>query len=156
MRVFFKHALKSKKVLSMLLLSVFLGSSFMLTGCATLLGGGPQGPVSIKTNPENAKVSTDTGYYGKTPISIKLKGPSTNALLFQMAGYKDAHLMIHHKFKIIGILNILFLPGFLIDYLDGAMFRIKHNAQLCYGKLSSGNCKTVNINNDYVNVKMVH
>lgn len=156
MRNIFKHAFRSRKVLSIMLLLIFLGSSVMLSGCATILGGGAPGRVSVKTTPEHAKVSTGTRYYGKTPISFKLNGPSTDTLLFQMAGYKDAHLMVRHKFNVIGILNVLFLPGFLVDYLDGAMFQIKDNAQLCYGELSAGNCKMIRISKRSINVKMIH
>ena len=111
--------------------------TFLNSGCATILSGS-NWPVSVKTNPEGAKVVIKNRkgieiYNATTPAVVKLKsgsgyfGKESYAITFSMDGYEPRTVNLECKINGWYFGNILIggaLGMLVIDPLTGAMYRL--------------------------------
>lgn len=107
-----------------LICAITIGSTILLSSCATIFGDNSK-IVHIKSHPEDAQVFVNNMPVGKTPTDITV--PSTwspTLLTFKKKGYQEQTAQVNTSFQPIGILNILFWPGFVIDAISGDMMKI--------------------------------
>ena len=97
----------------------------LISGCASIFGDNTR-VVKVDSNPQGAEVYIDNVEYGKTPATIKL--PSYiyggKIITLKKEGYADRSEIIDTQFQKVGILNIFFWPGFLIDGATGSSVKI--------------------------------
>lgn len=110
-----------KKIFAMFaVLSICLG----LTSCATLFGNKNR-TVNVNSVPPGAKVFLNNTGYGKTPASVVIGNPlQSHVISVKKAGYEPVSRNVETQFQMIGLLNILFWPGFIIDAITGDMMKI--------------------------------
>lgn len=111
--------LKFKQTLAVVML---IGS---VTGCASIFGDNTR-QVAIKSNPAGAGVYIDGVRYGTTPTIVTLPNYiyGGKVITLKRDGYPDQSTMINSKFQLVGLWNILFWPGFLIDAATGNIIKI--------------------------------
>ncbi len=65
-----------------------------LTGCATIMAGGPD-VIPVATNPPNANVFVDGAFVGRTPLTISLDrhGPPGKAIQISLDGYQPISII---------------------------------------------------------------
>lgn len=109
-----------KKILSALV----VGSMLLLTGCATMFGDNNK-VIHVDSHPHDAQIYANNNPVGTTPASIAV--PSTwspTLLTFKKKGYVTQTAQVNTSFQPIGLLNLLFWPGFVIDAISGNMMKI--------------------------------
>lgn len=97
---------------------------FFLSSCATVFGDHNK-IVNVNSNPKDAQVFANNAPVGATPAAVAV--PSTwspTLLTFKKKGYLTQTAQVHTAFQPIGILNIFFWPGFVIDAISGNMMKI--------------------------------
>src|SRR5712692_1897743 len=100
-----------------------LGLSF-LTGCATIFAGGPQS-VTLKSDPTGATYQYGP-YSGRTPDTIQASRQElAHTATFKLAGYEDKTVPVQTGIQGVTWLDILFWPGFLVDFLNGSANRLE-------------------------------
>ena len=107
-----------KKILLLVL------SAMMLSSCCTLFTPSKQ---TITFNGENGIKIYDDGMKiaeikdnNTTSVRIK-KELSSKYLIAKKEGYRPTPLKLDTKFDAVGVLNILFWPGFVVDAATGQM-----------------------------------
>ena len=121
-----------KHLLSATSLSLIL----LLSGCSSLFGDNSK-TVQVNSKPEHAQVFANNMTVGTTPVLMSV--PSTwspTVLTFKKAGYSDQTAQIDTTFQPIGVLNIFFWPGFVIDAISGNMMKIKPESRTIYANMS--------------------
>lgn len=95
-----------------------------LSGCATLFGSSNR-TVQVNSEPKGAEVYLNGQPVGVTPATVVVASPmSSNYIMIAKKGYQTTTLPISTSFQKIGILNIFFWPGFIVDALTGDMMTI--------------------------------
>lgn len=96
-----------------------------LTGCASIAGNNTR-KVSVTSYPAGATIMVDNQPYGATPNTITL--PSYiyggKSISVQKKGYQSQYRMVNTQFQPIGLLNIIFWPGFIVDAVAGNTVKI--------------------------------
>lgn len=106
------------KTITTILMALTLG------GCATLFGDNGR-TVAVNSKPEGAKIYLNNRYVGATPSMITINQLwHPNTIQVEKPGYQPAVHMIDGKFQPVGILNIFFGAGFIVDAISGDMMRI--------------------------------
>jgi hypothetical protein len=90
----------------------------MLTGCATLFSPNPQ-PVAVNSSPSSATVAVNNSPSGQTPTTINLDKKLTYTIEVQKPGHAPYQQMMTKTVDPMFFLNILFLPGFIVDLATG-------------------------------------
>jgi len=120
--------------LTWVLLFGIVGAMF-LAGCASIFKGTNQS-VSVQSTPSAAKVVVTTApgdapvFEGTTPAQFSVKKTKEYKVTVKLAGYKPATSMISHdgiETWFIGNLICGGLLGMVIDYADGAMWKLAPN-----------------------------
>jgi len=113
-----------KKTLTILSIFATLG----LTGCSTIFGDNNR-VVHIDSAPKGAKVTVNSiELDNKTPTETTVKNMwSPTVIKVQKSGCSSKTVSITPEFQMIGILNVLFLPAFIVDAATGNMFKIPDN-----------------------------
>jgi PEGA domain len=88
------------------------------TGCATVLSSNPQ-PVVVNSSPSHATVLVNGSPMGQTPTTINLDKKLTYTVEVQRAGSAPYAQMMTKTMDPLFFINILFLPGFLVDLATG-------------------------------------
>ena len=110
-----------KNSLNILFLSIPLLS---LVGCSSMLGNNNR-TVAINSNPSYAEVYYNGSYVGKTPTKITVASPmDANIIRLKKSGYEPQQKPVQSSFQTVGILNVLFWPGFIVDYATGDMKKV--------------------------------
>jgi hypothetical protein len=91
---------------------------FWLTGCTTILSPNPQ-PVAVNSSPSIATVVVNNSPSGQTPTTINLDKKLTYTVEVQKPGHAPYQQMLTKTVDPMFFLNILFLPGFLVDLATG-------------------------------------
>lgn len=96
----------------------------LLNGCATLTRG-PIKRVSINTNPSGATVIEENKTESTTPCLIHFSGFENQKLSIRKEGYEPADILITKR--VLGRVwwNLLFFPGFVIDFATGSAWRLE-------------------------------
>jgi hypothetical protein len=89
-----------------------------LTGCSTILSPNPQ-PVAVNSSPPQATVLVNGSPMGQTPTTVNLDKKLTYTIDVQKAGSAPYAQMLTKTVDPMFFLNILFLPGFLVDLATG-------------------------------------
>jgi hypothetical protein len=119
-----RHPMKFKQFLFGICV---LGSTLSLTACASLFGDKGR-TVQITSKPEGAKVYHNGDYIGKTPVALDIANPmDSNVVRVEKPGYRPFEKPVQTSFQSIGVLNILFWPGFIVDYATGDMKKVNPN-----------------------------
>lgn len=96
---------------------------FSLSGCATIFSGTTQ-IVRIESSPPGALVEINGVSHGTTPATVPMKkNLSQPSVVLTKEGYQSKVFSPTSTFDVVGILNILFWPGFAIDAVTGAMMK---------------------------------
>jgi hypothetical protein len=91
---------------------------FWLTGCTTILSSNPQ-PVAVNSTPAGATVLLNSSPSGQTPTTLSLDKKLTYTVEVQKAGHAPYQQMLVKQVDPLFFLNILMLPGFLVDLATG-------------------------------------
>lgn len=110
------------KFIQTLAVVIFISS---LIGCASIFGDNTR-QVAIKSNPAGANVYIDGVRYGTTPTIISLPTYiyGGKVITLKKDGYIEQSALVNSKFQLVGLWNILFWPGFLIDAATGDTVKI--------------------------------
>lgn len=100
-------------------------STLALSGCATLFGNNGRS-VSVNTQPQGAQVYLNGQPIGTTPTTVQLASISNNYLQISKKGYQTTSVQIDTTFQKVGLWNILFWPGFIVDAVSGDMMKISN------------------------------
>ena len=131
------------------IVSVFLVASFILSGCASIVGK-DSFPVSFQSNPEGANITIKdekgrTMFSGRTPTMVTLSAgesyfhAKSYTVTFSKDGYDQQQITVKSTISGWYFGNIVFggLIGLLIvDPITGKMWKLPETA--IFGNLSSG------------------
>ena len=87
-------------------------------GCSTILTPNPQ-PVAVNSSPPQATVLVNGSPMGVTPTNISLDRKLTYTVELQKSGSAPYAQMLPKTVDPLFFVNILFLPGFLVDLASG-------------------------------------
>jgi hypothetical protein len=103
-----------------------------LLGCATILGGGPQQPVSFNSDPTGAdfSVKSSSGLQmasGKTPQTVRLPRKNEYQIDFTVPGYQRQSIALAKGVNgwIWGNLVLGWIIGFGVDFLTGSAYKLE-------------------------------
>ena len=95
----------------------------MFTGCATLFSGTDEN-IMVNSKPQGATIEIGGVVKGFTPATINIKRSAKDKeVVLKLDGYTDKTFVLGKSFNIVSILNIASVPGYIIDYVTGAMFK---------------------------------
>ena len=98
--------------------------SLILSGCATLFGGGGSQQVQFTSQPSGASVDTQLGgHCDSTPCYITMQRKSTVAT-FDRPGCKEQQVPVNTSVNGVTFVNILIPIGFIVDAVTGAMLKV--------------------------------
>lgn len=84
--------------------------------------------ITISSHPPKANVEYNGQNIGTTPIEIVVTNTfNPGFITVSKAGYNPSNKQIQTDFQMIGILNIFFWPGFIIDAATGNMMAVSQN-----------------------------
>ena len=91
-----------------------------LTGCATILSGTTQ-KITIHSDPQGAYARI--GHQaGRTPVTLTV--PKGKDLQLEVTIDRNKRIIpLRRTFDPMGILNVFFFPGFIVDAVTGAMMK---------------------------------
>jgi hypothetical protein len=124
--VFMKH----------LLTAASLSAIILLSGCASIFGDNNK-TVQVNSHPAHAQVFANNLPVGETPVLISI--PSTwspTVLTLKKKGYVEQSAVVNTTFQPVGILNIFFWPGFVIDAISGDMLKIRPESRVVNADLA--------------------
>ncbi|WP_131537621.1 PEGA domain-containing protein [Pedobacter nototheniae] len=102
---------------------VALGATLLFSSCATVFTGTKQ-TVQINSTPPAADIEVDGVKVGVTPMAVSLKkGFTPQTVSLKMNGYETRTFRPETTFNPVGIVNILFVLGFAVDAVTGAMMK---------------------------------
>jgi hypothetical protein len=99
-------------------LAVAVVGLFTMMGCTTILSPNPQ-PVAVNSSPSLATVAVNNSPSGQTPTTINLDKKLTYTIEVQKPGHAPYQQMMTKTVDPLFFINILFLPGFLVDLATG-------------------------------------
>ena len=105
------------KVIATLSGIVVLAAGFS-SGCASIISGTKQ-TIAISSAPSGAKVRMGP-YTGTTPYTVALPKGKDYPVEVTLDSQKRV-IALQRSFDAIGIINILFWPGFIVDAVTGAI-----------------------------------
>jgi len=111
-----------KKLLILLNITVV---TLVLSSCATMFGNKDR-TVRVQSVPSGAKVYLNGVRNENTPTQVALGNITTNSYIIRVEkpGYTIFEQPVKTSFQPVGLLNILFWPGFIIDAVTGDMMKI--------------------------------
>jgi hypothetical protein len=96
-----------------------IASSFSLTSCASLLGDRSHS-LYVTSEPSGATVVYEGHPIGKTPTDIKIRNTfRPGSIQVTKKNYDPVNQSISTSFQLVGIVNVLWWPGFFIDMIAG-------------------------------------
>jgi uncharacterized protein YceK len=106
-----------------ILLLAFIVAALFLNGCASIFSGTRQ-TVRIETYPPGADIEIDGLTQGTTPATIQMrKNLNSKTITLTKEGYQTKVFTPTNSFDMLGLLNLFFWPGFIIDAVNGAMMK---------------------------------
>jgi len=104
--------------------AIFAAATLLLSGCATLFGDNDR-QVSVNSNPQGGQLYVNNQYVGATPSTVTLNNIwNPTVIQVKMKGRQPASTTIDSKFQPVGLWNLLFWPGFIVDAISGDMMKI--------------------------------
>lgn len=115
------------KVKGFLIGLIFTSVAFTMSGCASMFGSDNRS-IHVTSNPDNAKVYYQGVEIGKTPTNVAVDSTfSPGSITVKKPGYNTSMHQIQTSFQTVGILNIFFWPGFIIDAITGKMMKVSNH-----------------------------
>ncbi|QIL39926.1 PEGA domain-containing protein [Pedobacter sp. HDW13] len=100
-----------------------VSATLLLSGCATVFTGTKQ-TVQINSSPPAADIEVDGVKVGVTPMAVPLKkGFTGQTLTLKLDGYESKTFQPQIAFNAVSVVNLLFIPGFIIDAATGSMMK---------------------------------
>jgi hypothetical protein len=90
----------------------------LLSGCATLFGGGPD-EVTIMSHPPGATITVNGNPAGATPAVLAFDRDSSAYVELSLAGYRTAKFELQKTFNTWTLLNLTDPIGWIIDFATG-------------------------------------
>ncbi len=119
-----------------LLPATIINLALFLSGCATIFGENGK-TIQVHSQPENAQVLINNMPVGTTPALVTIPSTwSASTLTFRKKGYADQYAQVNTSFQTVGLLNIFFWPGFIVDAVSGDMMKISPDSRATYVNLS--------------------
>lgn len=99
-----------------------------LSGCSSMFGDNNR-VVHIDSQPKGAKVTVNNvAVDNKTPTDVVVKDMfSPTVITVKKPGCASKTVTINPEFQKVGLLNILILPGFIVDAITGDMMKVPEN-----------------------------
>jgi len=97
----------------------------LLSGCSTLFGNNNR-LVQVTSQPSGAQVYLNGQPMGTTPATVQVPSPNNNYVRVEKTGYQSNIQMVDSSFQPVGVLNILFWPGFIVDAVTGDMMKVSN------------------------------
>lgn len=96
-----------------------------LSGCSSMFGDNNR-VVHIDSQPKGAKVTVNNvAVDNKTPTEVVVKDMfAPTVITVQKPGCAKKTVTINPEFQKVGLLNILILPGFIVDAITGDMMKV--------------------------------
>lgn len=109
----------------LLMMSIF---ALSLSGCSSMFGDNNR-VVKIDSAPKGAKVTVNNvAMANKTPTEAVVTDMwAPTVIQIQKPGCPTKTVTIKPEFQKVGLLNILILPGFIVDAITGDMMKIPEN-----------------------------
>lgn len=105
---------------------------FLLSACATLVGGGSNQGVSVNSDPSGASfaIKSSSGIQmasGKTPQTVTLPRKNEYQIEFTVPGYRSQSLPLTKGINgwVWGNFLIGWIPGFIIDFATGSASKLE-------------------------------
>ena len=100
------------------------------SGCASILGGGSSQVVTIAATPSQANytITSSSGIEmsaGSVPASIRLPRKNEYQINISLDGYETRTLAMTRGTNGWIWVNLLFWPGFIVDFLTGAAYKLE-------------------------------
>lgn len=108
-----------------------------LSGCATIFGTNDHS-VQVDSKPQGADVYLNTMSMGTTPIKLPINTWSPGMITLKKPGYKTQSVLPQTQFQMVGILDVFFWPGFIIDAAAGNTMKIAPESRLITINLTEG------------------
>ncbi len=94
--------------------------AFLACGCATILDPGPD-QLLIQSDPPGAEIVV-SGFngdevLGHTPATLLMPRERPPVFRLRKPGFAEARVLVPYSFNPVTLLNILFLPGFIVDFV---------------------------------------
>ena len=106
-----------KKAIATLAVAAVLFTT-LVPGCSSIISGTKQA-IEVSSTPTGAKVRMGP-YDGTTPFMVTI--PKGKDYLIEVTRDSQRRVVsLERRFDPIGFINILFLPGFIVDAVTGAM-----------------------------------
>ncbi len=115
---------------------MFLSAAMtLLSGCASVAGDNSK-VVQVNSKPAGAKVYVNNVPMGTTPTQISVNNTwSPTLLTLKKKGYEDTNAQVNTAFQPIGILNVFFWPGFIVDAASGNMMKVAPDSRVINAEL---------------------
>lgn len=115
----------NKKYIKTSLVASIIVVGSVLSGCASMFGDNTR-DVKVDSSPQGAAIWIDNHQYGVTPAVVTLSSYiySGKIVTLKLQGYSDQSKTINSQFQPVGLFNILFWPGFLIDAATGNSVKV--------------------------------
>ena len=102
----------------------------VLAGCASVAGGGTSQGISISSDPSGANfvVRSSSGItmsQGRAPQTIRLPRKNEYQIEISSEGYQPQSLALTKGLNGWVWVNLFWLPGFVIDFVDGAANKLE-------------------------------
>ena len=90
----------------------------LLSGCATLFGGGPD-EVTIASHPPGAVIRVNGNTVGQTPMVLAFDRDSPALIQLDLPGYRPESYSLQKHFNTWTILNLTDFVGWIFDFWTG-------------------------------------
>jgi len=98
----------------------------MLIGCSSVMNSTTQ-EIEITSTPPNARLIIDGRQFGTTPQVVNIERGKNHTVKLELPGCDTYEIQLTTKLSAWVWFNVLngFIPGFLIDYINGAMYTLR-------------------------------
>lgn len=104
----------------------------VMSGCSTIFGDHASS-VNVTSQPSGAQVFLDNQPVGRTPMQVEVGRPpvfgTSPQITVRRKGYDALSRRVSSSFQPVGILNIFFWPGFIIDAATSNTMKIANESR---------------------------
>jgi len=107
-----------------------------ISGCASVAGDNSK-IVHVSSKPEGAKVYVNNIPVGTTPTQVSVNNTwSPTLITLKKKGYEDINAQVNTSFQTIGLLNVFFWPGFIVDAATGNTMKVSPESRVINADLA--------------------
>lgn len=109
----------------------------VISGCASVAGDNNK-IVRVTSKPEGAKVYVNNNPVGITPTRVAINNTwSPTLITFRKKGYEESSSQVNTSFQTIGLLNLFFWPGFIVDAATGNTMKVSPESRTINADLTA-------------------